>query len=63
MSKEEQIKKIRIQTTELDTKSAGTSAEAELANLRRGVGKVPGELPELWGSFLQEMPDELKSRD
>ena len=25
---------------------------AELAKLRRGIGHAPGELPELWGSFL-----------
>lgn len=30
---------------------------AELAKLRRGVGKEPGDLPELWGSFLQDMPE------
>ena len=24
---------------------------AELAKLRRGVGRAPGDLPELWGSF------------
>lgn len=28
---------------------------AELAKLRRGIGHAPGELPELWGSFLLEM--------
>lgn len=32
---------------------------AALANLRRGIGRSPGELPELWGSFLQEMPPEF----
>ena len=32
---------------------------AALANLRRGIGRTPGELPELWGSFLQEMPPEF----
>ena len=26
---------------------------AELAKLRRGIGHVPGELPELWGSFFR----------
>ena len=26
--------------------------KAALANLRRGVGRVPGDLPELWGEFL-----------
>ncbi len=33
---------------------------AELARLRRGVGRAPGELPELWGAFLLELPDELR---
>ena len=33
---------------------------AELAQLRRGVGHAPGEIPELWGSFLSEMPEELQ---
>lgn len=32
---------------------------AELAELRRGVGHRPGDLPELWGGFLEEMPQEL----
>ena len=27
---------------------------AELAKLRRGIGHAPGDLPELWGSFLLE---------
>ena len=30
-----------------------------LANLRRGVGKFPGELPELWGVLFEFMPEEL----
>lgn len=36
--------------------------KAALANLRRGIGRVPGELPELWGGFLQDMPPEFFSR-
>lgn len=35
---------------------------ARLARLRRGVGKFPGELPELWGEFLMEMPEKMLSR-
>lgn len=31
--------------------------KARLADLRRGAGKVPGELPELWGIFLEQMPE------
>mgnify|MGYP004556655915 CR=1 FL=1 len=35
---------------------------ADLANLRRGLGKKPGDLPELWGLLFQELPEELMSR-
>ena len=30
-----------------------------LAELRRGIGKTPGELPQLWGYFLESMPEEF----
>jgi CRISPR system Cascade subunit CasB len=30
-----------------------------LAELRRGIGKAPGELPQLWGYFLEVMPEEF----
>lgn len=30
-----------------------------LAELRRGIGKAPGELPQLWGYFLKSMPEEF----
>lgn len=33
--------------------------KAQLAELRRGVGKEPGDLPALWGVFLDEIPQEL----
>ena len=35
---------------------------AELAKLRRGIGHAPGELPELWGSFLLGMPESFQGR-
>ena len=35
---------------------------AELAKLRRGVGRKPGDLPELWGSFLRGMPEDFQGR-
>lgn len=35
---------------------------AELAKLRRGIGHAPGELPELWGTFLQGMPESFQGR-
>ncbi len=37
------------------------SRKANLANLRKGVGYAPGEIPELWGIFLQNMPEEFYS--
>ncbi len=39
-----------------------SGGKARLANLRRGIGKIPGELPELWGEFLKDMPDSLISQ-
>lgn len=37
--------------------------KAQLANLRRGIGKRPGELPELWGLLFADIPEELLSRN
>lgn len=51
-------KKIFSYTRSID--SGGT--KASLALLRRGVGKHPGELPELWGAFLKDLPEELMSK-
>lgn len=39
------------------------SGNAMLASLRRGVGKAPGELPELFGIVLPELPEEFISPD
>ena len=39
-----------------------SGGRAMLARLRRGAGKAPGELPELWGSFLNSIPEELLSK-
>ena len=36
-----------------------SAARAAMARLRRGIGHTPGELPELWGDFLLDMPEEL----
>ena len=35
------------------------SGRGMMANLRRGVGKSPGEIPELWGLIFDKMPEEL----
>ena len=40
---------------------AESEARAALANLRRGVGRRPGELPQLYGELLQDMPEAMYS--
>ena len=35
---------------------------AILAQLRRGVGRGPGEIPQLWGILLQALPEEMMGR-
>ena len=37
--------------------------KAALANLRRGIGHLPGELPQLWGEFLLDLPEEMHGWD
>ena len=34
---------------------------AQLANLRRGVGRKPSDMPELWGMLFATMPEEMLS--
>jgi CRISPR system Cascade subunit CasB len=36
---------------------------AALAKLRRGIGKEPGEMPEVWDITLAELPESLTRRD
>ncbi len=35
---------------------------AQLAMLRRGVGRKPGDMPDLWGLLFADMPEEMMSR-
>lgn len=39
-----------------------SEVRAKLANLRRGIGKAPGSMPELWGVTMDGMPEELVSK-
>ena len=39
------------------------SGRGMLAELRRGVGKAPGELPELWGMLFDRIPEELTGKN
>lgn len=62
MTKKEQIHNyMQRQITLLLAQKNTSGGKARLANLRRGAGRYPGELPELWGVFLNDMPEELLS--
>jgi CRISPR system Cascade subunit CasB len=39
-----------------------SAARATLAKLRRGIGKAPGSLPELWNVTLEGLPETLIGR-
>lgn len=58
MSKKEQLSQfVAWKIDDLTKRLDSSSGRAALANLRRGVGKVPGELPELWGIFLEDLDE------
>lgn len=42
--------------------SSDGAVKASLANLRRGIGTTPEDIPELWELFLQDLPEEMLSR-
>ena len=49
---------------QLQSQSQNSSFRSTLAHLRRGVGRAPGDVPELWGFFLDGMPkDWMGSRE
>lgn len=56
--REEMYKRVQ----ELIRQKGTSGGRAALANLRRGIGKMPGEMPELWGVFLNKMSPELFSK-
>ena len=64
MDRKSEIRSYMIRQINSLTSAKDTSGgRARLAELRRGAGKAPGELPELWGAFLNGMPEELLSRN
>jgi CRISPR system Cascade subunit CasB len=39
-----------------------SGVRATLAKLRRGIGKAPGSMPEIWGVTMDGMPEELVAK-
>lgn len=62
----EEVKLIRNEMKDrvqkLITQKDTSDGKANLAKLRHGIGKKPGEMPELWDVFFNKMSPELFSR-
>lgn len=64
MSKKEKIRHfVRRKINVLQAEAKYSGGKAMLANLRRGIGHEPGEVPQLFGVFLQGMPEEFISKN
>ncbi len=48
-------KKLAIIKNQADT----SAIRGLLVQLRRGVGRQPGDMPELWGIFLQDLSEHM----
>lgn len=60
MSVSEQIKSFTASKIhKMLSNPSDSAARASMARLRRGIGSKPGALPEIWGEFLLDMPEEL----
>ena len=55
-------KYINKQLKSLISQTGSAGGKARLARLRRGAGKAPGEIPELWGEFLNGIPEDMYGR-
>ena len=54
---------VNMQLVSLIAQKDSSGGKARLARLRHGAGKTPGELPELWGEFLRDLPESLLGRN
>jgi len=50
---------VKYKISRLSESQNDAAARATLAKLRRGIGKTPGSMPELWGTTLAGLPKEL----
>ena len=48
---------LRRKLERLLSQQGENSLKKALAELRRGVGKLPGEEPRLWGYLLEDLPE------
>jgi CRISPR system Cascade subunit CasB len=50
----------RLYRMQSDYRRGSSLARADLARLRRGVGKPPGDMPEIWGLTIAAVPDAIR---
>lgn len=64
MSKKKDIEKyVSGKISRMQALSDTGNGKAYMAELRKGVGKEPGELPILFGTLLEDMPEDFMSKD
>lgn len=54
---------IKYQITRLFESKNDSAVRATLAKLRRGIGKPPGSIPELWSVTLEGLPENLSKKN
>ena len=64
VSKTKQVYGYTLRKIEFLHKIADTGpGRGMMAAIRRGIGKSPGEIPELWGLIFEEMPEDLLGKN
>ena len=64
MTTRKEVQAVTVRIINRIVNNPNSSAQkAALANLRRGIGHLPGELPQLWGEFLLDLPEEMHGWD
>lgn len=54
---------VKRKLTDMSSSLESGETKANLAKLRRGIGKAPGEIPELLGFLLLSIPPQLESKN
>ena len=53
---------VRYKIKQLSESNKESAVKATLAKLRRGIGKMPGSMPELWDVTLNGLPETLQGK-
>ena len=50
----------QVKRLQAEYQQGAPSARADLARLRRGLGRPPGEIPEIWGLTIAVVPEDVR---